>query len=650
LAGQASHFRYLETSMNLSLPVHDLAAVDLNAPGSYLTWSIFTISVANLVLIAVMVAIFGIALLAPFPGRRHGSAASTETGPGAALEAADPVESADDGLDPFRTAAFGDDADARMWTARVRRRALTLLPPGKLLPDRQPAYVASWVYVFGVASLAAFGMAIVSGFAIAIGGTDWWHTNPVGHFFNSVHLWSVELFMAFLVIHLWGKFWMAAWRGRRALTWITGVVAFAASVMECFTGYLSQQNFDSQWIATNGKDAFNAAGVGAFFNLMNFGQMLLWHVVLIPIILIALIGAHVLLVRVRGVSHPLPARTTWRRSRADRAAQRKADAAPWRGPTRRYDILKEGAIASLVALVVTVGLAAVLSSPDAPPVTVRSWVQVAPADFLATAASELNGTSLTATYGPPYNTNGTPQSELFSPANWPGVTQPIDPAQTFVLEPLSKTAPTDPQLAAALAIYNRASSAQQNKWATNYGNAVTKVTFAGGTPVVPAASDGPVPVMLATELTLARSGAIDADLSAQQPFYGTDFTKPLLFLEDGQYYANQATAAHLTGDQWGVMNETGSYPGQPWLWLYQLWYHVPGWRNSVNVDLIAIYMTGAATLLLLLVPFIPGLRDIPRLIPVHRLIWRTPPAQPAPPTGNPQAPRPDAHPTAPEQV
>ena len=77
--------------------------------------------------------------------------------------------------------------------------------------------------------------------------------------------------------------------------------------MECFTGYLSQQNFDSQWIATNGKDAFNEVGVGAFFNLMNFGQMLMWHIVLLPIILIALIGAHVLLVRMRGVSHPLPA-------------------------------------------------------------------------------------------------------------------------------------------------------------------------------------------------------------------------------------------------------------------------------------------------------------------------------------------------------
>jgi hypothetical protein len=33
-------------------------------------------------------------------------------------------------------------------------------------------------------------------------------------------------------------------------------------------------------------------------------------------------------------------------------------------------------------------------------------------------------------------------------------------------------------------------------------------------------------------------------------------------------------------------------------------------------------MTGAATILLLAIPFIPGLRDIPRLIPVHKLIWR----------------------------
>jgi len=588
----------------IALAGHAPAAINLNQPGSYVTWDVFTISVANLVLIAVMVAIFGAALLLPFPGRHR------------RVEPAQPVP------EPGEPAAYqAAPGDERMWTARVRRWGMTSFPPDKLLPDRQPAYVASWVYVFGVASLAAFGIVIVSGFAIAIGGPDWWHTNSVGHFFNSLHLWSVELFMALLVIHLWAKFWMAAWRGRRAMTWITGVVAFVASVVECFTGYLSQQNFDSQWIATNGKDAFNAVGVGAFFNLMNFGQMLMWHIVLLPIILIAIIGAHVLLVRLRGVSHPLP--VTRPRGLAARRAAAKADRAAWRGPTKRYDILKEGTIATLVILVLTVGLSSLLSSPDDPPLTVRSWVQVDPGDFLATAATELDGSSLSAGYGPPYNNgSGSVQRLLFSPQTWFGVTQPIDAAQTYVLGPLAKTAPTDPALAAALTTYNAASADQQGKWTANYEKAVANVKFVNGTPVLPAGNYGPVPVMLASELTLARSGAIDADLSGAQPFYGTNFTKPLLFLADGGYYVDQATAGHLTGNQWGVMNETGSYPGQPWLWLYQLWYHLPGWRNSTNVDLIAIYMTGLATVLLLAIPFIPGLRDIPRWIPVHRLIWR----------------------------
>jgi hypothetical protein len=532
-----------------------------------------------------------------------------------------------------------------MWTNRVRRFATRVLPPGKLLPDRQPGYVASWIYVFGVGSLAAFGVVILSGFALALGGPDWWHYNSVGHFFNSLHLWSVELFMALLVIHLWGKFWMAAWRGKRAWTWVTGVVAFVASVVECFTGYVSQQNFDAQWISASGKDAFNPVGVGAFFNIMNFGQMLMWHIVLIPIVLIALIGAHVLLVRVRGVSHPLPAglRTPGRGTfRHRRRAMAAADAAPWRGPTRRYDILKEGTLAGVIVLALTLGLSFLLSSPDVPSVTVQSWARVAPADFLATAATELNSTSGTATYGPPYNNGtGSVQKLLFSPAQLAGVRQPLHPAQDFVLHPLSTIASTTPAVAAALATYRAAPTAQQLKWANAYAGAVTKVKFAGGAPVVPAAADGPVPVLLASELTMARSGALDASLISKEPFYGTNFTSPLLFMNDGAYFAAKAQAMNLTGEQWGVMNETGSYPGQPWLWLYTLWYQVPGFSASANVDMIAVYMTGLATLLLLAIPFIPGLRDIPRLIPVHRLIWRRwgdPPADRTPPPADTSGP------------
>jgi hypothetical protein len=254
---------------------------------------------------------------------------------------------------------------------------------------------------------------------------------------------------------------------------------------------------------------------------------------------------------------------------------------------------------------------------------VASWAKTAPADFLATAATELNGTSGSATYGPPYN-NGTDgvQSLLFAPAKITGITQPIDAAHDFVTGPLGTLAPTDPRLAAALATYNTAPPGQRAAWANAYLKAVTHVKFTGGTPVVPAAADGPVPAMLASELTMARSGALDADLLANRSFYGTNFTKPLLFLGDGTYFEDKATAMHLSGDQWGVMNETGSYPGQPWLWLYTLWYYVPGFSASANVDMIAVYLTGLATILLLLIPFIPGLRDIPRWIPVHRLIWR----------------------------
>jgi hypothetical protein len=191
-----------------------------------------------------------------------------------------------------------------------------------------------------------------------------------------------------------------------------------------------------------------------------------------------------------------------------------------------------------------------------------------------------------------------------------------------VLQPLAKLTATNPRLAAALAAYNAAPAAQQMAWVNAYLKVVTHVKFVGGIPVVPLAADGPVPVMLATGYTMARSGALDADLLAQRDFYGTNFTKPLLFMNDGAYFSDKATAMHLSGDQWGVMNETGSYPGQPWLWLYTLWYYTPGFSASANVDLIAIYLTGLATILLLAIPFIPGLRDIPRWIPVHRLIWR----------------------------
>ena len=133
------------------------------------------------------------------------------------------------------------------------------------------------------------------------------HNGTFGHFVNSVHLWSVELFFATMVIHLWGKFFMASWRGNRGLTWATGTLAFFGSLGTAFTGYLIQTNFDSQWISTQAKDGLNAAAIGAWFNVMDLGQMVLWHVSLLPLVVGFIVAVHLLLVRRRGVAPPIGA-------------------------------------------------------------------------------------------------------------------------------------------------------------------------------------------------------------------------------------------------------------------------------------------------------------------------------------------------------
>jgi quinol-cytochrome oxidoreductase complex cytochrome b subunit len=189
-------------------------------------------------------------------------------------------------------------------TQSLQRRVAQSLPVEELLPAEQPDYVHSYVYLFGVGTLASFIILFASGMVLAAFGPQWWHFSRLGHFMNSIHFWSVQTFFFFMVVHLWTAFFTGAWRDGRGLTWLSGVVAFLASIITGFTGYISQQNFDAQWIAEQGKDAMNGAGVGAFFNVLNFGQMYGYHVVILPAAVAALISVHLTLVRLRGVVKP----------------------------------------------------------------------------------------------------------------------------------------------------------------------------------------------------------------------------------------------------------------------------------------------------------------------------------------------------------
>jgi hypothetical protein len=274
-------------------------------------------------------------------------------------------------------------------------------------------------------------------------------------------------------------------------------------------------------------------------------------------------------------------------------------------------------------LALAVVLAILFSSPDEQSSTIKSWSRTDPVDFVTTAASELDATSGTATYGPPYNHNDPGQHIAFIRLQkWLGANLAVNTPRDFVLAPLASIY-GQPALQRAISRYRSASPQQQTAWTTAYTNALTKAKpGTGDTVTVPTATAGPVPVLMSSLLSFAQSGGLDGALLTNRQFYQTDYTKALLLMADGGVLANRAQADHLLGNQWGMMNETGSYPGQVWLWLYTFWYQIKPFSTSANADVLVMAMMGLLSLAFVLVPFLPGVRTLPRHIPIYKLIWR----------------------------
>lgn len=326
-------------------------------------------------------------------------------------------------------------------------------------------------------------------------------------------------------------------------------------------------------------------------------------------------------------------------SRLTQMLRSKDDTRPWQGPYAEYDLVKELCIAVGVIALLAVLLTVLFSSPDEKPSTIAQWSQQMPVDFLNTATKELNGTSDTAEYGPPYN-NGTgsvQHAAFIHLQEWLGVSHPINTTNDYVIDPL-KTIPSDPTLKAALAEYAAAPAATRKAWGEAYAKPLEEyeaasaeskplpstvtVDSATGSVSVQASGAGPVPTMMASLLNLAQSGGLDGALLTSNQFFQTDYTKPLLFMADGGLLEKRAEAQHLLGSQWGMMNETGSYPGQTWLWLYTFWYQIEPFESSPNADLLVMLVMGVLSLLFICIPFLPGIRDLPRRIPIYKLIWR----------------------------
>lgn len=288
-----------------------------------------------------------------------------------------------------------------------------------------------------------------------------------------------------------------------------------------------------------------------------------------------------------------------------------------------YDLIKEGLIALLVIAVLVCGLSAWLSSPDEPPLTIQHVATTDPITFLQTALGELNGTDSISSYGPPYNSGSGSVQSLgpLSLQRLAGVHIPIDTARDDVLGPLTMVAQGDPRVATALVTFERATPARQAAWEAAFGTALAKAQVRGAAVGLPSGPYGPVASMMTALLNLGRAGLLEPAIDHSGRIYSTDNTRSLLFLQASALPA-LAQQYHLVGSQWGMMNETGNYPGQAWLWLYTFWYQVPAYANSPNADALVWATMAVLSLALLLLPWIPGLNRLPRLLGVYRLIWR----------------------------
>jgi len=322
-------------------------------------------------------------------------------------------------------------------------------------------------------------------------------------------------------------------------------------------------------------------------------------------------------------------------SRESRKAREAFYARPWTGPNRHYDILKEGAIALVVVTILVVGLSALFSAPDDPALTFKGWAGDAPDNLYAVSVQQLAGTSGTATYGPPYNEGDGVSAGPLTLQKWGGVTHPVDAANDFVITPLSsQVEPND--VSAALKQWTGATTDQQTAWATAYDDAINATADEAGDLHLDAVAKGdygPVPALAKGVVTMALSGAYDNALTAQGQFFQTDQTKQLLLMGDGSYMDDKATELNLQGNTWGMMNEAGSWPGQQWLAFASVWYQLPafnapddatGFTRTLtdNADVIIALILVVLLGTFLFTPFIPGLRDLPRWIPLHRLVWK----------------------------
>lgn len=152
-------------------------------------------------------------------------------------------------------------------------------------------------------------------------GQPWMSVNrivmevPYGALIRSMHHWSANLMVLTLFLHMFSTLLMKAYRRPRELTWVTGLILLSLVILFGFSGYLlpwDELSFFAVRIGVSEMEKLPVLGPwaadlvrgGPDVTQETIGRFYALHVVILPITVMILMGVHVLLVQIQGVSEP----------------------------------------------------------------------------------------------------------------------------------------------------------------------------------------------------------------------------------------------------------------------------------------------------------------------------------------------------------
>jgi len=140
-------------------------------------------------------------------------------------------------------------------------------------------------------------------------------TVPFGWLVRSIHSWSANLMVFFAFAHLASTYFMKAYRRPRELTWMSGCIVLFLALGFGFSGYLLPWNKLAFFATKVGTDIAGSVPIVGdwLLRFLRGGERVTggtlsrfygWHVAILPAVTTALLGLHLLLVQVKGMSVP----------------------------------------------------------------------------------------------------------------------------------------------------------------------------------------------------------------------------------------------------------------------------------------------------------------------------------------------------------